>query len=119
MENEQFSIKLVEVEPGFSFGEIKKIEGKTFCLIGHNNVMTMKFNEPMEDAESMTDIFKSSMNAEIVTYDKATNTFRIEMRSTLIAVADELTKNQWKFLNKDKDNKLFSMIFEDVLMYDV
>lgn len=116
MENEQFSIKLIEVEPGFSFGEIKKIEGKTFCLIGHNNVMTMKFNEPMEDAESMTDIFKSSMNAEKVTYDKATNTFRIEMRSTLIAVADELTKNQWKFLNKDKDNKLFSMIFDEKIV---
>ena len=33
-------------------------------------------------------------------------------RSTLIAVADELTKNKWKFLNKDKDNKLFSMIFD-------
>ena len=116
MENEQFSIKLVEVEPGFSFGEIKKIEGKTFCLIGHNNVMTMQFKEPMEDAESMTDIFKSSMNAEKVTYDKATNTFRIEMRSTLIAVADELTKNQWKFLNKDKDNKLFSMIFDEKIV---
>lgn len=116
MENEQFSIKLVEVEPNFSFGEIKKIEGKTFCLIDHNNVMTMKFNEPMEDAESMTNIFKSSMNAEKVTYDKATNTFRIEMRSTLIAVADELTKNKWKFLNKDKDNKLFSMIFDEKIV---
>ena len=116
MENEQFSIKLVEVEPEFTFGKIKKIEGKTFCLIDHNNVMTMKFKQPLEDAESMTDIFKSSMNAEKVTYDKATNTFRIEMRSTLIAVADELTKKQWKFLNKDKDNKLFSMIFDEKIV---
>jgi hypothetical protein len=112
MENEKFSIKLVEVEPGFSFGEIKKIEGKTFCLIGHNNVMAMKFKEPMDDAESMTDIFKSSMNAEKVTYDRASNSFRIETRSTLIAVADDLTKNQWKFLNKDKENKMFSMLFD-------
>ena len=116
MENEQFSIKLVEVEPNFSFGEIKKIEGKSFCMVNYNNVMTMKFKQPMDDAESMTDIFKSSMNAEKVTYDKATNTFRIEMRSTLIAVADELTKNKWKFLNKDKDNKLFSMIFDEKIV---
>ena len=112
MENEQFSIKLVEVEPNFSFGEIKKIEGKTFCFIDHNNVMSMTFKEPMEDAESMIEIFKSSMSAEKVTYDKATNSFRIEMRSTLIAVADDLTKNQWKFLNKDKENKMFSMLFD-------
>ena len=34
MENEQFSIKL-KVEPNFSFGEIKKIEGKTFCFVDH------------------------------------------------------------------------------------
>ena len=112
MENEQFSIKLVEVEPNFSFGEIKKIEGKTFCFIDHNNVMSMTFKEPMEDAESMIEIFKSSMSAEKVTYDKATNSFRIEMRSTLIAVADDLTNNQWRFLNKDKENKMFSMLFD-------
>ena len=112
MENEQFSIKLVEVEPNFSFGEIKKIEGKSFCMVTYNNVMTMKFKEPMDDAESMVDIFRSSMEADKVTYDKLTNTFRIEMRSTLIAVADDVTKNQWKFLNKDKENKMFSMLFD-------
>lgn len=112
MENEQFSIKLVEVEPGFTFGEIKKIEGKTFCFVDHNNVMLMKFKEPMADAESMVEIFKSSMNAEKVTYDKVSNSFRIETHSTLIAVADDLTKNQWKFLNKDKENKMFSMLFD-------
>lgn len=112
MENDQFSIKLVEVEPGFTFGEIKKIEGKTFCFVDHNNVMLMKFKEPMAEAESMVEIFKSSMNAEKVTYDKASNSFRIETRSTLIAVADDLTKNQWKFLNKDKENKMFSMLFD-------
>ena len=112
MENEQFSIKLVEVEPNFSFGEIKKIEGKSFCMVTYNNVMTVKFKQPMDDAESMVDIFRSSMEADKVTYDKLTNTFRIEMRSTLIAVADDVTKNQWKFLNKDKENKMFSMIFD-------
>ena len=116
MENEQFSIKLVEVDPGFSFGEIKKIEGKTFCLINHNSVMTMQFKEPIEDADFMSDTFKTSMEAEKVTYDKTTNTFRIELRSTLIGVADELTKNKWKFLNKDKDNKLFSMIFDEKIV---
>lgn len=113
MENEQFSIKLVEVEPDFSYGEIKKIEGKSFCMVNYNNVMAMKFKQPMEDAESMIDIFKSSMGADKVSYDKLTNTFRIEMRSTLIAVADDLTKNKWKFLNKDKENKMFSMIFNE------
>jgi hypothetical protein len=38
------------------------------------------------------------------------------MRSTLIAVADDLTKNKWKFLNKDKENKMFSMIFNEKIV---
>jgi hypothetical protein len=75
--------------------------------------MEMSFNEPMEDPEMMTGIFKSSMEAEEVTYNKEKNAFRIKMRSTLIAVADELTSNKWKFLNKDKENKLFTMIFDE------
>lgn len=116
MENPQFSIKLVEVEPKFTYGEFKKIEGKTFCFINHDNVMTMKFKEPLDNAESMTDIFKNSMGAEKVTYDKATNSFRIELRSTLIAIADESTKNQWKFLNKDKENRMFSMLFDEKIV---
>lgn len=116
MENEQFSIKLVDVEPAFSFGEIKKIEGKSFCMVDYNNVMTMKFKEPMDNPESMIELFKSSMEANKVTYDKLTNTFRIEIRSTLIAVADDLTKNKWKFLNKDKENRIFSMLFDEKIV---
>ena len=113
MENEQFSIKLIEVEPDFSFGELKKVENKTFCIVDHNNVMTMEFKTPMEDSEAMIDIFKKSMDAKSVTFDKEKNLFRIELRSTLIAVADELTNNNWKFLNKDKENKLFNMVFDE------
>ncbi|CAM4070766.1 MULTISPECIES: hypothetical protein [Flavobacterium] len=113
MENEQFSIKVIEVEPNFSFGEIKKIGKQTFCLVDHNNVMNMKFKAPMEDAEAMIELFKNSMDAKNVTFDEKENQFKIELRSTMIAVADELTENKWKFLNKDKENRLFTMIFDE------
>ena len=113
MDNEQFSIKLIKVDPKFSFGELKKIEDKTFCLITYNNVMEMTFKTPMENGEDMVDNFKNNMGAEKVTYNKLTNTFKIELKATLIAVADSLTSNKWKFLNKDKDNKLFLMIFNE------
>ena len=48
-----------------------------------------------------------------VIFEKEENQFKIELRSTLIAVADESTKNKWKFLNKDKENQLFNMIFDE------
>ena len=113
MDNEQFSIKLIEVDPKFSFGELKKIEDKSFSILTYNNVMEMTFKTPMEDGEAMVDVFKANMGAEKVTYNKMTNTFRIELRATLIAVADALTNNKWKFLNKDNENKMFLMIFDE------
>jgi len=113
MDNDQFSIKLIEVDPKFSFGELKKIEDKSFSILTYNNVMEMTFKTPMEDGDAMVDVFKSNMGAEKVTYNKMTNTFRIELRATLIAVADALTNNKWKFLNKDNENKMFLMIFDE------
>ena len=113
MDNDQFSIKLIEVDPKFSFGELKKIDDKTFSILTYNNVMEMTFKTPMEDGDAMVDVFKSNMGAEKVTYNKMTNTFRIELRATLIAVADALTNNNWKFLNKDNENKMFLMIFDE------
>uniref|UniRef100_UPI0040498123 hypothetical protein n=1 Tax=Flavobacterium sp. TaxID=239 RepID=UPI0040498123 len=113
MSNEQFTLKLIQVEPNLSFGTIKKIGEQTFCMVDHDNVMEMNFIAPVEDAETMVELFKSSMEAKEVTYNKESNTFTIKLRSTLIAVADDLTNNNWKFLNKDKENKLFSMIFDE------
>lgn len=113
MDNKDFSINIVEVDPQFTFGELKKVGDKTFCLIDHNEVMTMRFKTPMEDAETMIGIFKSSMDTKKVTFDEANNSFRIELRSTFIGVADATTNNKWKFLNKDKENKLFNMIFDE------
>jgi len=114
MESEQFSIKMIEVDPKFSFGEIKKIENKLFCLIDHNSVMDMTFKEPLyEDTNMMLDIFKETMDAEKVSFDAKTNTFKIEMRATLIAISDEVTNYKWKFINKDKENRLFSLLFDD------
>ena len=108
MNNEDYTIKLIPVEPHFSFGEIKKIGNQSFCLIDHDNVMQMAFKKPISsaDAATMIEIFKKSMDAQKVTFDKNKNEFTIELRATIIAVSDELTKNQWKFLNKDKENQL-------------
>ena len=113
MANESFTIKLIQVTPNFKFGDIKKIDNKLFCIVEHDNAMTMKFNTPMEGAEDLIETFKASMKADEVTYDKTTNTFSIKMRSTMIAIADELTKNKWKFLNNDKSGQLFNMIFNE------
>ncbi|MBD3725110.1 MAG: hypothetical protein IE891_10155 [Flavobacteriaceae bacterium] len=111
--NVDFSIKLVQVEPDFNFGDFIKIGNQTFCMIQHNNKMIMTFNNKVDNANMMVDIFKSSMKTENVTFNEEENAFHITMRSTLIGVSDELTNNQWKFINKDENNQLSKMIFSE------
>ena len=119
MENEQFTLKLVEVEPNFSFSEIKTVENKKFCIINHRNALVMTFKSPIVEVEEMKNSFKEIMGAETIDFDKATNSFRVESRAILLAVSDELTKGTWKFLNKDKDNVIFAMVFNDKIQKEL
>lgn len=111
LENEQYILKYVEVDPEFNVGKITKINDKTFCVIKHKNVYTMTFKNPVEDVKEMTDSFKSIMKADSMKFDKATNSFRVESQSIMVGIADDVTNNKWKFLTVDRDNVLFPMIF--------
>lgn len=111
LENEQYSIKYVEIDPEFNVGKITKIEDMTFCVIKHKNVYTMTFKTPVQDVNEMVDTFKSIMKADTMTFDKATNSFRVESQSIMVGIADDVTNNKWKFLTIDRDNVLFPMIF--------
>lgn len=111
--NEQFKIKMLPVAPNFVFGDIKKIENHTFCIIKHNNAIEMSFTAKVEDPTMYIEAFKSSMNNADVTFDQEKNAFTVKMISTIIAVADETTKNEWTFLNNDNSKELFAMLFNE------
>lgn len=112
--NDEMKISLLDIEPDFKFGEIKKIDNQTFCLIDHNFAMELTIKEKIEDddeAQMMIDIFKEAMETEKVTFNKEKNSFTITKVSTMIAIFDDATKNTWKFLNKDKENALAKNLF--------
>ncbi len=113
--NEQMKIKLLNVAPNFEYGEIKKIGDQNFCLIDHNLAMELTLTEkiPEDEVELMTDLMKEAMDCDKVSFNKETNTFSINKKATMIGIADAATKNQWKFLNKDKENVLANKLFSD------
>ncbi len=108
----EMKVKILAVDPNFNYGEIKTIDNQKFCLVKHNLSMEVTLNETLEDedVEMMIDLLKSAMETEDITFDKEKTTFKVSKISTMIAISDELTKNQWRFLNKDKDNKLMTML---------
>lgn len=109
---DEMKVKILAVDPNFNYGEIKTIDDQKICLVKHNLSMEITLNETLEeeDVEMMIDLLKSSMETEDITFDKKKTTFKINKIATMIAISDELTKNQWRFLNKDKENKLMAML---------
>ncbi|HCQ13632.1 hypothetical protein [Flavobacterium sp.] len=109
---DEMKVKILAVDPNFNYGEIKTIDDQKICLVKHNLSMELTLKETLEeeDVEMMIDLLKSTMETEDITFDKEKTTFKINKIATMIAISDELTNNQWRFLNKDKENKLMAML---------
>lgn len=119
--NEQMKIKLLTIEPDFKFGDIKKIEQQTFCLIEHNLGLELTLTEKIEGEEIqlMIDLMKEAMESDSVSFNKETNTFTINKKSTMIGISDAETKNQWKFINRDKKNVLVTKLFSEKVIKEL
>lgn len=87
----------------FQYGEIKKIEGKSFCVITCRNPIRYTFGEKLskEAAAKKTEDLMKINNTKEVTFEPARNSFNIRKTTTFVAVSDETTGNQWKFFNFD------------------
>lgn len=110
-ETEGYKIIMIPSEPNFVFGEIKKIDKQLFCVINHDITVQMIFDEPIptEEIQEYITVFKENMSSDNVTYDTAKKTMTIISKSKLIAISDETTKNEWRFLTYN--NNVFDMMF--------
>lgn len=87
----------------FQYGEIKKIEGRSFCVITCRNPMRYTFGEKLskEAAAKKTQDLMDINKTKEVTFEPARNSFNVKRTTTFVAVSDETTANQWKFFNFD------------------
>lgn len=116
-ENEQMSIKIEKIDPKFSFGEIQKIDKHVFCKFSHDNKMKLTFKNDISGSEEMIiEMLKENTGATDVNYDVNTKSFNATLRVNVLAIADELTKNNWKFITLEKEKAMLSMLFsEDII----
>ena len=116
-ENDQMSIKLEKIDPKFSFGEIQKIDKQVFCKFSHDNKMKLIFKNDIAGSEEMiVDMLKENTGASDVSYDDKTKSFNATLRVNVLAIADDLTKNNWKFITLEKDKAMLNMLLsEDII----
>ncbi|SCX78469.1 hypothetical protein [Flavobacterium caeni] len=102
-QNDEFRKRIQLETPALKFAEIKKIDGASYCVITYYNPIRY-FIEKKLDA--MTGPQKAAElkiieQATFAVYEPARNTINVKRHSTLVAIADATTQNQWRFINFD------------------
>lgn len=114
-ENDEFRLRFQLETVPFQFGEIKKIEGKSFCVISCRNPMRYFFETKLttETAAVKTEWLKDINKTKEVIFEPNRNSFNVKKTTTFIAIMDETTSNQWKFFNLDDASQLavFNTLF--------
>ena len=108
--NDDYSLReQLETLP-FQYGAIKKIEGKSFCVITFRKPMRYFFEAKLtaETAVEKGIWLKQINKTKEVTFEPKRNSFNVRRTSTYIAVIDETTNKEWKFFNLDDANQLAS-----------
>jgi hypothetical protein len=120
-ENEEMKVELISVPANFSFGEIKKIGEQTFCLINHDLKMKLTLVQKVEDdeIELMTTLMKEAMETNDIVFNKENNAFSILKKAAMIAIVDDFTQNEWKFINKDKNNAFVNKLFNEKVIQEL
>lgn len=106
-DNAEMKIRFVTVNPTFNYSKIQKIENTTFCVIKYVNSLKMTFVKKISDDQllDMNKAFQASKQYKVINFEKENNSFLIESNSIMIAVNNEETNYNWKFINHDQSNQ--------------
>ena len=107
-ENEEYRLReQLETLP-FQYGTLKKIEGKSFCVITFQNPVRYFFEIKLttEAATDKANWLKQINKSKEVTFEPKRNSFSVKRTTTYLAVMDETTIKEWKFFNLDDANQL-------------
>lgn len=118
-QNEQFRIRFVHPTVNMNYSDIKEVEGKKIVLITYEASMRMIFETQLSDIEikDMQYNLQTNLSEKKVIYEPSRNGFLITGTDTMIAIADQHTNQEWKYITYDKVQKplLIQIIGENVL----
>jgi hypothetical protein len=116
-ENDEYRLRLQLETVPFKYGEIKKIEGRTFCLISCSNPIRYTFNNKLtkDGADNKANWIMGIAGTITATFEPARNSFNVRRTTTFIAVSDATTNNQWRFFNFDNvfQQDIFNATFDE------
>lgn len=102
-QNEDFRMRIQIESPIFQYSDIKKIEGRSYCIITYKNPIRYFFENKMTTAmgQQKAASLKESAQAYETIYEPKRNSINVKRNTKLIAISDETNPNQWWFINLD------------------
>ena len=102
-QNDEFRKRLQIESPVFQYSEIKKIDGKSICVITYKNPIRYFFEKPLDatTGPQKAAALKESTQAYETIYEPKRNSINVKRNSKLIVISDASTGNEWKFINTD------------------
>lgn len=118
-QNEKYRMRLQLVSPVFQYGPVQTIDGKVYCIVSYKNPVRYFFENKLDSNTSLIEanFLREKDQSRDVTFEPNRNSFNVRRISKLIAIADESTKNEWKFINLDDvDQRTYlKSILDDVI----
>ena len=114
-QNDEFRKRIQIVKPDFKYSVPKKIDGTTVCIITYYNPIRYFFEIKLDAASAAKKVsaLKISNNASEVIYEPKRNSINVKRVSKIIAISDETTQNQWKFIDPYDSSQM--AIFETLV----
>lgn len=108
---EGMTMTIEKVNPEFTFDDFIIIGEGKYCIIEHNNKMTMKFDEELGDSKEMfLGLVKASMKNYNVTINEKTEIITLEGKAKMIAISDKLTNGTWKYVNYNGESPMMEKV---------
>lgn len=102
-QNEKYRMRLQVEMSVFQFGEIQKINDRSYCVISYRNPARYFYETKLDSNTSLLEanFLREKDQTKDVTFEPKRNSFNVRRTSKFIAIADATTGNEWKFLNMD------------------
>lgn len=101
--NNDFRMRIQMESSVSTYSDLKKIDGKTFCVVTYKNPARVFFEKKVDATEAIAKAayLKERYRANEVLFEPKRNSFNVKRISKLVAILDENTNQQWRFINLD------------------
>ncbi|ESU26320.1 hypothetical protein FLJC2902T_28020 [Flavobacterium limnosediminis JC2902] len=107
-QNETYSIRYLYTTPHFSYSDINAFDNGLYCVVSYENSIRMTYNQPLNNEATQKRIMETlqkSFPGSIIRFEKERNAFNIIKTDKLVAIYDDFTEGEWKFISYDPKYK--------------